>query len=786
MKPPQLRDTARTSGLAIAVILIGLALPWLRCATGILSEGGDADGDGDSDATERPVCDDGVCEEGETTVSCPADCHAVCGDGTCEAGQEDSLSCVEDCPESCGDDVCTSSEDAESCPVDCPATCGDGRCGDGEDAGNCPGDCPAACGDGICTHDEDSVTCPDDCPARCGDGICSPGEGSDMCPEDCPLSCGDGDCTHEEDAASCPDDCPAVCGDGACTHSESSTTCEGDCPATCGDGACTLGESARSCPDDCPATCGDGACTHDETASSCPDDCPAACGDGDCTHDETAARCEEDCPAACGDDVCTHDETASSCAGDCPAVCGDGACTHGETPASCARDCPAVCGDGACSSGETVESCAADCGCAAPGACSGAAPAGCRCDAGCVAARTCCTDACAVCGSCECVVDRDITATLGGASTTGNNATGRNTVDGCVSGDGPEAVYTVTPAFTDDLTVSLVNAGTGFDTALSVREGGCGGREVACNDDFAGLSSQVTFAATSGTRYFIIVEGYGGSTGAFELTAHREGVCEGLGPRIDGTPIIAEGTRVIDTSTGVSSLSGRCGGGSGNEGILTFTAPRDGSVVVSTNYPGTTFDTLVYVREGDCDAQGVEVACNDDDGQNASGSSVRSEVVFPVRAARVYSVILDAFSTGAGNVEVGLGYGGTSPVQGSLGACGFAAAPDVYRVFVNAGDDLHVRADTVSAATASDLCIRVYDTNGTTQLDSFDDDVACTFPPPSFSCPDGTITDVPTRGFVFVHVRQCSTSCADASNIRYRLSVERNGGAAVLMATDDN
>ena len=378
-----------------------------------------------------------------------------------------------------------------------------------------------------------------------------------------------------------------------------------------------------------------------------------------------------------------------------------------------------------------------------------------------------------------------MTGSLGAASTTGSNATGRDSVDGCVSGEGDEAIYTVAPGFSGNLTVSLVNPGTSFDTALSVRDGGCGGDEVACNDDFRGLSSQVTFEAASGSTYYVIVEGYRGRTGTFEMTLHREGACEGVGPTVDGTDLIANGTRVIDTSTGVSSLSGGCGGSRGNEGLMSFTAPRAGNMVVSTNYAGTAFDTLIYAREGDCDARGAEVACNDDDRQNAFTSSTRSQIAFDVDRGTTYYVLLDAFSTGSGNIEVGLGYGGTSPVQGSMGECGYTAGEDIYRVFVNAGDDLHVRADTVAAGTASDLCIRVYDTDGTTQLGSFDDNFDCTFPPPRFRCPDGTVSDVPTRGFVYVHVRQCSTSCADASNNEYRLTVERNGAAAVLMGTQD-
>src|SRR5262245_48088625 len=41
-------------------------------------------------------CGDGVCREGETARSCPADCPAVCGDGACTAG-ESCTRCAADC-----------------------------------------------------------------------------------------------------------------------------------------------------------------------------------------------------------------------------------------------------------------------------------------------------------------------------------------------------------------------------------------------------------------------------------------------------------------------------------------------------------------------------------------------------------------------------------------------------------------------------------------------------------------------------------------------------------------
>lgn len=63
-------------------------------------------------------CGDGVCNNGETHATCPADCK--CGDGACNNGETCS-SCPTDCGVCpfCGDHVCNNGETCSSCPGDC-------------------------------------------------------------------------------------------------------------------------------------------------------------------------------------------------------------------------------------------------------------------------------------------------------------------------------------------------------------------------------------------------------------------------------------------------------------------------------------------------------------------------------------------------------------------------------------------------------------------------------------------------------------------------------------------
>lgn len=97
----------------------------------------------------------------------------------------------------------------------------------------------------------------------------------------------------------------------------------------------------------------------------------------------------------------------------------------------------------------------------------------------------------------------------------------------CASGAGsPDVIYEYTPATTGSYTVSL--CGSGYDTALHIRTGGScpGDSEIACNDDWCGLQSQITLDLIAGTAYWIIVDGYGtSSSGEYVLNVFFNPPC---------------------------------------------------------------------------------------------------------------------------------------------------------------------------------------------------------------------------------------------------------------------
>ena len=68
--------------------------------------------------------------------------------------------------------------------------------------------------------------------------------------------------------------------------------------------------------------------------------------------------------------------------------------------------------------------------------------------------------------------------------------------------------YSVTP--TTNTVIGLDTAASSYDTVLSVYSGSCGAlTRIACNDNFAGTRSVLTFTATAGTTYLIEASGKG-------------------------------------------------------------------------------------------------------------------------------------------------------------------------------------------------------------------------------------------------------------------------------------
>ncbi len=116
--------------------------------------------------------------------------------------------------------------------------------------------------------------------------------------------------------------------------------------------------------------------------------------------------------------------------------------------------------------------------------------------------------------------DNCVNAYVTGEGVLTYDSTGANTdgplETGCGSPARADIWFSYTPTCDGTATVSL--CGSAYDTMLLIYDGGAGcpvstGTYLACNDDFCGLDSQVSFSATNGTEYLIRVAGYNGSDG---------------------------------------------------------------------------------------------------------------------------------------------------------------------------------------------------------------------------------------------------------------------------------
>jgi len=274
---------------------------------------------------------DGTCDYGEDTESCPNDCDAVsgarCGNGLCEAGDgENCVTCAADCAGkqkgSASKQFCCGFDDGQvTNPLGCGASAdGSEACVDASKGRACrAGPVPLAqCGDGLCEGAETETNCPADCappPASCNPT--EPGQ---------ELTCNDGqdnDCdgltdTADPDCQVCtPTETPeASCFDGEDNDCDSAVDCADitDCdgaigsPTSCGIGVCAStgnlscsgGSEVDTCTPGTPgiegpvgdASCSDGLDNDcDGLTDSTDPDCQAA---ADCSQYGDKTSCNDD------------------------------------------------------------------------------------------------------------------------------------------------------------------------------------------------------------------------------------------------------------------------------------------------------------------------------------------------------------------------------------------------------------------------------------------------------------------------------------------------------------
>jgi len=128
------------------------------------------------------------------------------------------------------------------------------------------------------------------------------------------------------------------------------------------------------------------------------------------------------------------------------------------------------------------------------------------------------------------------------------------------------------------------------------------------------------------------------------------------GPTTDAcsspTVIPAAGGVFTGSTSGSSSLSGSCGNtNTAPEKVFRWTPSVSGTATIQTcSASGTNFDTVLYMRSGNCQT-GSQVACNDDtSGCATSGSANQGSRITPtVTAGQTYFIIVDGYGGASGN-----------------------------------------------------------------------------------------------------------------------------------------
>ena len=236
------------------------------------------------------------------------------------------------------------------------------------------------------------------------------------------------------------------------------------------------------------------------------------------------------------------------------------------------------------------------------------------------------------------------------STTTGTNAdasgeTGETGGDGALN----TVWWRITPAADGDLTVDTF--GSGFDTVLSIFTGtSVDNLTLVADDDDSGggVQSEVTFAATASTTYYIQVDGFGPLTGAITLNASFVPAPPPNDAFADATaidpatlPATVIGTNVA--ATGESSEPG--GNGALNTVWWRITPAADGALTVDTF--GSGFDTVLSIFTGTSVDDLTALTAND----NAGGGS-QSEVTFAAAASTTYYIQVDGAGMGTGNITL--------------------------------------------------------------------------------------------------------------------------------------
>ncbi|MBC7772493.1 MAG: hypothetical protein H7210_08375 [Pyrinomonadaceae bacterium] len=193
-----------------------------------------------------------------------------------------------------------------------------------------------------------------------------------------------------------------------------------------------------------------------------------------------------------------------------------------------------------------------------------------------------------------------------------------------------------------------------YDTLLEVYTdcASAGGERVACNDDFCGLRSSVTFPTAAGASYKIRVSGFNGNFGMatvgwqFLPSAFLNGTDDcGSGSAISGSGSLFTGN-LFAGNTPSDLPAGACFASSPDR-WFTYTAAASGDATFSfcsAQRGCGSYDTILAAYSS---CQGTQIACSDD------FCGLYSTIVVPVVVGSTYKIRLAGFNNQTGTGVLG-------------------------------------------------------------------------------------------------------------------------------------
>jgi cysteine-rich repeat protein len=201
---------------------------------------------------------------------------------------------------------------------------------------------------------------------------------------------------------------------------------------------------------------------------------------------------------------------------------------------------------------------------------------------------------------------------------------------------GREYAYRFISDVTGDVTVNLSDLAVDLDLFVVSESGaGCDANGCVSHGD-----NTVTFAATAGETYYVIVDGFNGASGSYTIDL----ACEAA---LECTPDIAAGCNTFDewatTAKGstdlIDSYSCSIFDESGPEYAYQFSSPVNATVTVDlTPEAGQDLD-LFLIGGGTCDPETCDAYGN-------------TSITFDAVAGEVYNIVVDGYAGAEGSYRI--------------------------------------------------------------------------------------------------------------------------------------